>query len=212
MKNTRKARFIRFVIVGIVLYTILVSQITLAMVKPEVVEVEVIKYIEVEVEREIEEVNYWLRNIPLSEELQKFTFELCEEHGLSYDMVLAVIQHESKFNPKAVGKNNNGSEDRGLMQLNSSFHQWHSELLGIPRNQFDPFNERQNLEVGIKILAHYRDYWYERGVDDQERLFKYTLNSYNAGISAYRNMGLISRSYDRKILHYKTQLEMNGGF
>ena len=211
MKNTRKARFIRFLIIGLVAYTVLVSQITLALVKPKAEVIYITEYIEVEI-LVGEDDSLWLRNVPLSEELQKFTFELCEEHGLSYDMVLAVIQHESKFNPKAVGKNNNGSEDRGLMQLNSSFHQWHSELLGIPRNQFDPFNERQNLEVGIKILAHYRDYWYERGVDDQERLFKYTLNSYNAGISAYRNMGLISRSYDRKILHYKTQLEMNGGF
>src|SRR5690606_36348654 len=47
---------------------------------PEVVEQEIIYY-----------------DIPLSEELQKFTYETCQEYDIEYELALAVMQLESDF-------------------------------------------------------------------------------------------------------------------
>ena len=42
-------------------------------------------------------------DLPLSEELQRYTYNRCQELGLEYEMVLAIMWRESRFQPTAVG-------------------------------------------------------------------------------------------------------------
>lgn len=84
-------------------------------------------------------------DIPLADELQEYTFILCAENNLDYEMVLAVMERESDYREKVISKTN----DYGLMQINRINHEWLQEELGI--NDF--LGAEQNIRAGIHILA-----------------------------------------------------------
>jgi soluble lytic murein transglycosylase-like protein len=65
-------------------------------------------------------------------------------------LVDAIIKAESNHNPQAININNSGSEDVGLMQINS---QWLPQIkpLGYDRNSL--FDACTNIQVGTWILA-----------------------------------------------------------
>jgi len=86
-------------------------------------------------------------NIPLSKDLQQYTYEECIKYGIvdNYTLVLAVMWHESNFNPIEISATN----DYGIMQINKSNHQWLSQRLGIS----DFLDARQNITAGTYILS-----------------------------------------------------------
>lgn len=92
----------------------------------------------------------YLSEISLSYELQQYTFQRCQESGLEYEMVLAIMWRESLFQPYAVGVNKNGTKDSGLMQINDINRGWLSEH-GIS-DLLDPY---QNIDAGTLILSQY---------------------------------------------------------
>lgn len=87
--------------------------------------------------------------IPLSRELQEFTYNRCLEEEISYPVVLSVMWKESSFNPHAVGYNSNGTSDSGIMQINSSNHQRLKHELGLT-NLMDA---KQNITAGTSMLG-----------------------------------------------------------
>lgn len=84
-------------------------------------------------------------DIPLTEELQAFTFYLCEDYGTDYEMVLALMDRESDYTASAISKTN----DYGIMQINKVNHEWLKEELGIE----DFLKAEQNILAGIRMLA-----------------------------------------------------------
>lgn len=126
-------------------------------------------------------------DIPLSPELQEYTFRLCEENGLDYEMVLALMDQESDYREKVISKTN----DYGIMQINEVNHEWLKEELGI-----DDFLEaKQNIRAGIRILAEltakYEDphlvlMAYNCGENGAKRLWKQgkTTSEYSRSIMA----------------------------
>lgn len=76
------------------------------------------------------------------------------EAGLRYNLnphlLYAIADKESSLNPKAIGYNKNGSQDLGLMQINSS---WLPALarFGIRRDHL--WEPCTNIHVGAWILA-----------------------------------------------------------
>jgi len=136
----------------------------------------------------------WLREIGLPKEKQKYLWDLCQEHNLDYDLMLAIMYHESRFNHDARNTNTNGTHDTGYMQINSSNRKWISELAERPLDLFDPYD---NILAGVLIYKSYQDYWEDKTKEDL--LDQYALNSYNMGINGYKKAGLVSRGYDRKI-------------
>jgi len=146
-------------------------------------------------------------DIPLSLQLQKHIWELCQEHDLSYEFVLGVIKAESDFVVDAVGV----TKDLGLMQLNPyNTMDWLAEKVGI--SDFDPFNPFHNVTAGIWYLAHIRDYWAKFGIC-QQRTFAQILLSYNRGIGGatqyIRQMGerAYQHVYVMKVVQFKQELE-----
>jgi len=84
--------------------------------------------------------------------------EKAEKYKVPVNIILAVIEQESSFNPKAYNKNRDGTEDIGLMQVNFHHNKKLMEEYGIesPEELYDP---ELNLELGVRILhENYKRY------------------------------------------------------
>lgn len=92
-----------------------------------------------------EEKEEYKRDIPLSDELQKFTYDTCKAYNVDYDLVLAIMAVESGYNAAAISSN---GEDYGLMQINKINHNWLAE-----KGLTDMLDAKQNITAGIMILA-----------------------------------------------------------
>jgi len=94
-------------------------------------------------------------HIPLSADLQNYTYNRCVEYGIKeyYTLVLAVMWQESDYSPDMVSSTN----DYGIMQINKVNQGWLSKLLGTT-NYLDA---RQNIRAGTylisKLLLKYDD-------------------------------------------------------
>lgn len=90
-----------------------------------------------------EEIEYY--DVPLSEDLQDYIIELCEDRNIDPTVIFAMIKQESTFNADAVG---DGGNSLGLMQIQPRWHSERMEKLGCD-DLLDPY---QNVTVGIDIL------------------------------------------------------------
>lgn len=94
-------------------------------------------------------------NIPLSEELQRFTYTRCAEYGIVdyYELILAIMWQESNFTSDLVSK----THDYGIMQVNTVNHSYCRKMLGTT----DFLNDKQNIDAGTylvsKVLLKYDD-------------------------------------------------------
>ncbi len=93
----------------------------------------------------------YCEEIPLSQELQQYTYTLCEQENVPYALALAVIEHESNFVIDATHQNDNGTTDSGLMQLNDIVKDHVKAQYGVT----DLLDPKQNLTAGIGILSDY---------------------------------------------------------
>lgn len=164
------------------------------------------------VEDVVEEISMPEYDIKLSKELQKYTYNLCNEYGLAYEMVLSLFYTESKFDIKAINKNTNGSADKGIAQINERYSKEFSARAGI--HKYNPYNPQHNIKTAIVHINYLREYWISQGIDDEERLWWYLIGSYNRGINGFksyvRNNKTIKTEYGKKILYYKEILETEG--
>jgi hypothetical protein len=85
-------------------------------------------------------------DVPLSEDLQSYIFELCESYGVDPSIIVAMIYRESTFKASAVGDNGNSF---GLMQIQPRWFQQRMAELGIT-DLLDPY---QNVTLGIDYVA-----------------------------------------------------------
>jgi hypothetical protein len=95
----------------------------------------------------------YIDNIPLSYELQHYTYQRCLDEELDYELVLALMWRESRFQVDAVGHNENGTQDSGVMQINDVNKGWLLEDHGIT-DLMDPY---QNIDAGTIILGNYTE-------------------------------------------------------
>lgn len=150
-------------------------------------------------EIEIAEPSIPIYDIPMSAELQGYTYELCKYYALPYELVLAVIHTESRFDPNA-----DSGSSKGLMQLNTNTYPALAKELGL---EIDPMNSVDNVTAGIYYLAKLRDAW--QGYSDEE-VFSLMLISYNRGVQGckdyVRKYGL-DNIYVTKVYEYKIKLE-----
>jgi len=85
-------------------------------------------------------------DVPMSEELQSYIFKLCENIGIKPEIVIAMIDRESKFDSDIIGDNGRAF---GLMQIHPRWHSERMEELGCT----DLLNPFDNVTVGIDILG-----------------------------------------------------------
>lgn len=114
--------------------------------QPKSVEVSAAKFDTSTMNQPISAAEPELWAVPLEEELQLHIAALCEEYHIQPELVLAVIEQESQYNPEAIGDSGNSL---GLMQIQPYWHGKRMQQLGC-NDLLDPY---QNVAVGIDILA-----------------------------------------------------------
>lgn len=133
-----------------------------------------------------ETAEVFLYDIPLSDSLQRYIYEICAEEGVPVTLALAMIEHESGFNPEAVSS----TDDYGLMQINSVNHNWLEEKYRTA----DMLNPYQNVFCGISIIGGY----IEKYEDFDKALMAYNMGNYGAQ-KAWEN-DVTSTKYSESIL------------
>ena len=134
---------------------------------------------------------------PQATKLAKTIIEECDQYDLDPFLILAVIQIESNFSPKAVS--NKGA--RGLMQVTPSTAGYLAEKLGISirgnRSLHDPF---LNVRLGIYYLSL---------LQDRFKNIEHALLAYNVGpgkFEEYKDQGILASSYSKRVLKFKKLL------
>ena len=85
------------------------------------------------------------RDIPLSDELQEYTYQTAQKYNVDYDLILAIMQTESQYN-NIISDN---GEDVGLCQINQINAEWLYKEYGV----YNLMDERQNIEACAIILS-----------------------------------------------------------
>lgn len=80
--------------------------------------------------------------------LKEYAHSLAQEHEVDWSLAKRVIHCESNWNPDAVNHDSVIGTDRGLLQINTHFHQARAEKMN-----YDIRDARDNLEYGIRLLA-----------------------------------------------------------
>lgn len=133
-------------------------------------------------------------DIPLSESLQRYIYEICADEGVPVTLVMAMITHESNFNPEIVSDTN----DYGLMQINEINH----DRLVEEYRAADMLNPYQNVFCGVKIVGSYLE---EYEGDYHKALMCYNMGEY--GAKKLWKGGYDSSSYSRAILELMSEYE-----
>lgn len=122
----------------------------------------------------------------LSEELQEYTYYLCQHNGVEFELVMAVMSAESAFDPEAVS----GTGDYGLMQINEIALPELTDELGIT-DITDPY---QNIRGGVYLLGGYAAKY-----DNPARVvMAYNMGDY--GSSALWESDVHTTAYTEKVL------------
>lgn len=140
---------------------------------------------------EVEDIYYY--DVPLSHSLQRFIYEVCADENVPVALAMAMIEHESQFNPEIVSS----TDDYGLMQINSINH----EQLEKKYRTADMLDPYQNVYCGIKIIGSY----IEKYTDYGNALMAYNMGEYGAK-KAWEN-GVQSTSYSTTILELMSEYE-----
>lgn len=133
-------------------------------------------------------------DVPLSHSLQRYIYEVCADEEVPVTLVMAMVEHESQFNPEIVSKTN----DYGLLQINAVNH----ETLAEQYRTADMLNPYQNIFCGVKIIGSYvRQY----DGDYTKALMAYNMGAY--GAAKAQESGITSTSYTETILALMQEYE-----
>ena len=81
--------------------------------------------------------------------IETYINNYCLLYEVDSDLVKAIIGSESNGDIRAFNTNDDGTHDKGLMQINSFNYEWLTEDLGIT----DFYNPRQNIQCGVYMIA-----------------------------------------------------------
>lgn len=94
----------------------------------------------------------YIEDCPLPKKTQRKIFEICAGATVSFELVMAVIEKESGFDPKCVSDE---GQSVGLMQIQEKWHHGIMDKMGC-RDLYDPL---QNVRVGMELLKrHFETY------------------------------------------------------
>lgn len=132
---------------------------------------------------------------------QIYTYIVCQNYGVDYEMVFALIERESECNWNASG---DGGTSWGYMQIAQKWHKERMQRL----NCTDLTNPYQNVTVGIDYLKEIQDSLQE--VPEDVRPY-YVLAVYNYGTKGAKenlwNHGVFKYSYNTAIMERAAQLK-----
>lgn len=134
--------------------------------------------------KSVEYDNYYVPEITLSKELQKYLYDTCKQYGVSYIEALAIMTVENPtYNTEAISK----TKDYGLFQINIVNHESLKEILKIS----DFLNPYENILAGVYKLSKLQS------LDTQLRYIAYNQGVY--GMRKTVSRGYYSTNYSRKV-------------
>lgn len=136
-------------------------------------------------------------DIPLSKELQLYTYTRCVDYGIAdhYELVLAMMWQESNFTPDTISKTN----DYGIMQINACNHEWLRDMLGTT----DFLDASQNIDAGTYIISRML-LKYE---DEHKALMAYNMGENGASLNW--EAGIYTSNYSRGVVAKREAIEAN---
>lgn len=144
---------------------------------------------EVEKAEQVESTYY---DVPLSEDIQDYIFELSEEYGVPSEVIIGVIRVESNYKADAVG----GVGELGYMQIHPMNFEYLSEELGVT-DFTDPY---QSILCGTyKLSKLYKKY------DTLTEI----LMCYNCGETGAKRLwddGVTETEYTKKVISVVNEL------
>lgn len=121
---------------------------------------------------------------------QSYINHYSKQYGVDADLITAIIGTESGGEIKAFNINENGTHDKGLMQINSFNHEWLTKELGIT----DFYNPRQNIHCGAYMIADLMD----RHTDLHTILMAYNMGEKKT--REWHKDGKYTSPYSRKVM------------
>lgn len=136
-------------------------------------------------------------DIPLSKDLQLYTYNKCVEYGIPdhYELVLAMMWQESNYTANLISS----TDDYGIMQINSCNHSWLVDLLGPT----DFLDASDNINAGVyvisKLLIEYGD--------EHKALMAYNMGEHGASLNW--DAGIYTSKYSRGVVAKREAIEAN---
>lgn len=128
---------------------------------------------------------------------QVYLWCICNEAGVDYYTVLALIERESGYRYDATGDNGNS---KGLMQIYEKFHLERMDGLGVT----DLYNPYENMKVGVDFLAEIQDRYLASSGEHC------VLMVYNMGATGANRLwaeGIYSTPYTRQLLQRAQEIK-----
>lgn len=122
----------------------------------------------------------------LSEDLQEYTYYLCEAYYIDFDFAMALMFTESSFKADSIST----TGDYGLMQINKRNHESLSSALGVS-DFTEPYG---NIRAGLFILRGLFEKY------DEPALVCMAYNMGEYGASVLWEQGVYETAYSNKVL------------
>lgn len=116
----------------------------------------------------------------LSKQLSDYICDMSEKLELDSNLVVAILMVENpEFNPEAIHRNENGTIDCGLFQLNDRYI-WTTfkAAYWLDNIDLDPFNWKHNAYIAMHHI---------KSLQDQLKLIDEVIMAYNCGVGAVMN-------------------------
>lgn len=144
-------------------------------------------------------------NIPLTDRLLDYTYNLSESYEVPYELILAIIAVESKFDPNVISK----TSDYGLAQINRS--NINNFAKGAEIKSVKPLNPEHNIKMQVYYLSHLKGYFSKFKMSEEQKFFMVVL-AYNRGESGamkwVKSRGW-NNTYVTKVNNMKNIIETN---
>ena len=131
----------------------------------------------------------------MPEKMQIYTYIVCENYGVRYELVLALIERESGYEFDKVG---DGGQSKGYMQI---YEKWHTDRMKR-LSCTDLMNPYQNVRVGIDFLS----YLLKKYGTIQDALAAYNYGEKGAREHLWNN-GVYVYSYNSSIMQRMKEIE-----
>jgi len=159
---------------------------TVIQTEPSAPEIHIESEKEAETPRTYQDVEFVPLPVPMTDTDQEIVFDICQENGVAFPLVMAIIEHESHFDRTARSQ----TGDSGYMQINDCNAESLSDL-GFS----DLYDLEQNVGAGVHILKEL--------FSKYEGDATFVLMAYNAGERGAQNMrdsGIYETEYTVEIL------------
>lgn len=143
----------------------------------------------VEVKKVLSQPSIYNHNIPMPKAHQEYLYKLCNERGLDYRKMLAIIGHESEYNSQCIT-----DRDYGYFQVNQCNH---ADLAKELKTANAPLDAYVNLNWGTYMMKNIYAHWSKSGHTGRD-LDELAWSEYNEGVSGLKKWGLANK-YIRKV-------------